>query len=393
MKYLETLKTALASLLRNKLRTFLTMLGVIIGVFAVVALVSLVGGVENFIVDRFNAIGSNLIFISPGNVGFGQDPAISFTKKTLEEKHVTLIAEALGERIAGVTPSIRVIKKTHYKDKDFLAIITAANADIVNLFGTETIEGRFFNKEEVKNKEKVVILAPNVKKELFGEGVAVGREIKIQGTHFKVIGMSEDEGGPSNDRIFMPYTTAQDVFDIDSITNIVTKARNPSEVESVAAEIEHTLIQELDKNDFTVIMQKDILNSIQDILGVLSIILAAIAGISLVVGGIGIMNIMLVTVNERIKEIGLRKALGATNFDIGSQFFIESIIISVLGGILGLCISWSLTIAIRSIIRAEITVWAILLSLGFSVAIGTIFGTYPAIKASKKDPIEALGHD
>jgi len=393
MRYLETLKTALTSLLTNKLRTFLTMLGVIIGVFAVVALVSLVGGVENFIVDRFNAIGSNLIFISPGNVGFGQDPAISFTKKTLEEKHVTLIAEALGERIAGVTPSIRVIKKTHYKDKDFLAIITAANADIVNLFGTETIEGRFFNKEEVKNKEKVVILAPNVKKELFGEGVAVGREIKIQGTHFKVIGMSEDEGGPSNDRIFMPYTTAQDVFDIDSITNIVTKARNPSEVESVAAEIEHTLIQELDKNDFTVIMQKDILNSIQDILGVLSIILAAIAGISLVVGGIGIMNIMLVTVNERIKEIGLRKALGATNFDIGSQFFIESIIISVLGGILGLCISWSLTIAIRSIIRAEITVWAILLSLGFSVAIGTIFGTYPAIKASKKDPIEALGHD
>jgi len=111
MRYLETLKTALTSLLTNKLRTFLTMLGVIIGVFAVVALVSLVGGVENFIVDRFNAIGSNLIFISPGNVGFGQDPAISFTKKTLEEKHVTLIAEALGERIAGVTPSIRVIKK------------------------------------------------------------------------------------------------------------------------------------------------------------------------------------------------------------------------------------------------------------------------------------------
>jgi len=209
----------------------------------------------------------------------------------------------------------------------------------------------------------------------------------------KKLGTSKDEGGPSNDRIFMPYTTAQDVFDIDTITNIVTKAQDPSEVASVAAEIEHVLIQELDKNDFTVIMQKDILNSIQDILGVLSTILAAIAGISLMIGGIGIMNIMLVTINERIKEIGLRKALGATNFDIGSQFFVESIVISVLGGLLGLFISWILTLAIQSILRAEITIWSVFLALGFSISIGAIFGTYPAIKASKKDPIKALGYE
>jgi len=152
MRYLETLRTALTSLLANKLRTFLTMLGVIIGVFAVIALVSLVGGVENFIVDRFNSIGSNLIFISPGKVGFAQDPAISFTKKTLEESHVTLISETLGDKIAGVTPSIRVIKKAQHKNNDFLAIITATNADIANLFGTETADGRFFNEEEVRNK-------------------------------------------------------------------------------------------------------------------------------------------------------------------------------------------------------------------------------------------------
>lgn len=393
MRFLEILRTSLNSLISNKIRTFLTMLGVIIGVFAVVALVSLVGGIENFIIDRFNAIGSNLIVVAPGRAGFGQDPALSFTKKTLEEKHVDLIREELGEEIKGVTPSIRLVKKASYKTKDQQVIVTAGNSEGADLFNLELVEGRFFTKEEVKNKAAVVIIAPNVRKELFGERDPIGEKIKMGSKQFAIIGLSGKEGGQSNERVYMPYTTAQETFDINSITNILAKSQSMDMIDQTALKIRHTLAQELDPNDFTVISQKDILKSVGDILNILSAILAAIAGISLVVGGIGIMNIMLVTVNERIHEIGLRKALGATKIAIGFQFFIESVIISVLGGLLGLFISWLLTLAIKNTIRAEITNWAILLSIGFSLFIGALFGTYPALKAANKDPIEALRHE
>jgi putative ABC transport system permease protein len=393
MKIKELLRTSFRSLLSNKARTFLTMLGVIIGVFAVVALVSLVKGIENFIVDRFNAIGSNLIVVAPGRAGFAQDPALSFTKKTLEVEHVDSIQDELGDLIEGATPSIRLVKKATYKTKEYSAVITASNADSANLFSTGIVEGRFFNNAEVQNSEYVAVIAPKVQEELFGTENPLGKRIKLGNKQFNVIGLTEDEGAQSNDRVFIPYTTAQNVFEVDSITNILTKAKNQDEIDLVATEIEHLLVQELDKNDFTVISQKDILKSVGNILDILSIVLAAIAGISLVVGGIGIMNIMLVTVNERIQEIGLRKALGATRTDIGSQFLIESITISTIGGLFGLLISWFLTLAIRSVIRAEITPWAILLSLGFSLLVGGLFGTYPALKASKKDAIEALRHE
>ncbi|MBD3366288.1 FtsX-like permease family protein [candidate division WWE3 bacterium] len=389
----EAFRSALRSLFSNKIRTFLTMLGVIIGVFAVVALVSLVEGIENYIVDRFNAIGSNLIIVAPGNAGFAQDPAISFTKKTLEEKHVDLLRKELGGLVPGVTPSIRLIKKASYRAETHPAIITAANWEAADLFSVDIVEGRFYTKAEVINKDYVVLLAPAVKEDLFGDADALGKKVKIGSKQFTVIGLTGNESGQSNERAFMPYTTAQEVFDVDSITNILTKAKSPDTIDQVATEIEHILVQELDPNDFTVISQSDILASIGDILDVLSIVLVAIAGISLVVGGIGIMNIMLVTVNERIREIGLRKALGATRIDIAGQFFIESVLISLIGGLFGLLVSWFLTLGIRSVLRAEITPWAIALSLGFSFLVGAVFGTYPAVKAAKKDPIEALRHE
>ncbi len=393
MKHLETIKSALLSLLSNKLRSFLTMLGVIIGVFAVVALVSLVTGIENFIVDRFNAIGSNLIIVVPGRAGLAQDPALSFTKKTLKEKHVDLIRDEFGEVILGVTPSIRLVKKTQYKTRDHISTITASNSEAVELFNTSIKEGRYFNRAEVKNKDYVAVLAPEVRDELFGEIDPIGKKIKIDSKQFTVIGLIEDEGGQSNERVFVPYTTAQEVFEVDSITNILVKGENSQNVDDLGINIEHSLAKEMDRDDFTVISQNEILDSAGNILDILSIILAAIAGISLLVGGIGIMNIMLVTVNERIQEIGLRKALGATGFDIGSQFFVEALTISLLGGFLGLGLSWILTIAISNTIRAEITSWVVLLAIGFSLLVGAVFGTYPAIKAAKKDPIEALRHE
>lgn len=390
MKWIETLKSALRSLLSNKIRTFLTMLGVIIGVFAVVALVSLVKGIENFIIDRFNAIGSNLIVVTSGRAGITQDPAISFTKKTLEEKHVELIRKSLGDEIKGVTPSIRLVKKATYRNEVFFASITASNSESAELFSTDIASGRFFNANEVRSNSYVAVIAPDVKEELFGKIDAVGEKVNIDGKSFEIVGVTIDEGMTSNQRIYVPYTTAQQAFDVDSITNILIKAKNREDIDEVALKIEHTLVQELSPNDFTVLSQKDILNSIGSILDVLSLVLAAIAGISLFVGGIGIMNIMLVTVNERISEIGLRKALGATRFDIGSQFLVESVFISLFGGILGLFVSWLLTLGIKNYIRAEITPWAALLSVGFSLFVGVAFGTYPALKGAKKDPIEAL---
>lgn len=393
MRWIETLKSASKSLFSNKIRTFLTMLGVVIGVFAVVALVSLVEGIENFIVDRFNAIGSNLVIVANGRAGFAQDPAISFTKKNLKEEHVDLIRKELKGSIEGVTPSIRLIKKATYKSEVYYASITASNAEAAELFSTEIKEGRFFNDSEVRSKAYVAVLGSDVKQELFGSAQAVGERVKIGNKNFLVVGLTKEESANSNQRIFIPYTTAKEVFAVDAITNILTKAKSPDDIDTVALEIEHLLVKELGPDEFTVLTQKDILNSIGSILDVLSVVLAAIAGISLVVGGIGIMNIMLVTVNERINEIGLRKALGATRIDIGAQFLAESVVISVFGGSLGLLTSWFLTLAIRSVIRAEITFWAAFLALGFSFFVGAVFGTYPALRAGKLDPIEALRHE
>lgn len=391
MRFLNTFNSSIKALGVNKVRTFLTMLGVIIGVFAVVSLVSLVKGVENFITDRFNSLGSNLIIIAPGRAAFNQDPAASFSNNKLDEKHIELIRDELGNEIVAVTPSIRVGKTVRYKDKKYYSTIVGSNEKVTDLINVEVNTGRYFTRTEVSSKARVAIVGPAIAKEFFGnKSNGLGEKIKINGSTFTVIGLYDEKGGTQDERVIMPYTTLQKALDIENFSNIITKAKDADSIDLIIKRLELAMLKDLDKQDFTILSQSDILDSFKSILNVLSIGLAAIAGISLLVGGIGIMNIMLVAVNERIQEIGLRKALGATSIDIGSQFIIEAIFISIIGGLLGLGFGFLVTLISKPWLNAQIPWWAIILALGFSILVGVVFGTYPALKAAKKDPIAAL---
>ncbi len=390
---LETFYTALRSLSLNKARTFLTMLGVIIGVFSVISLVSLVKGVQNFVVDRFNSLGSNLIFVSPGRSGFNADPSYAFTNNKLDVKNAKAIEQYAAGYIEAVTPTIRIGKTLQYKNNKFYTTISSGNYQMFNITNFEIDKGRFFTKVEEDTKSNVIILGPKAKTELFGQTTALGNSVKIDKDTFKVIGITKSKGSRADDMAFIPYTAVQNSLNVKQISGLAIKAKNPDNIDITMKKVELGLLSQLKHDDFTVLSQKDVIASAQKILGVLGIGLTAVAGISLLVGGIGIMNIMLVSVTERTSEIGLRKALGATPFNIAIQFILEAIVISLTGGLIGLLLGWLLTIATKSILRSEVPLWAIPLGLGFSVVVGLIFGTYPAVQAAKKEPIEALRYE
>ena len=393
MNLLETTKTSIKALGANKVRSALTMLGVIIGVFAVVMMVALGKGAQNYITDQFEALGSNLVFVSPGSSGFGRDPAESFTRNKLDIKHVELVNTQAKEFVKSTTPWISVGETARYKTKSYYASINAMNDEGVNIFNYVLDSGRFFTKSEVRGKAKVAILGPLVSKELFGNLNPLGKSAKIGDDSYEVIGTFAPKGQNYDNGIIMPYTSAMDSFDIKQLSGIAIKVTDENNIDTAMKQIEIALLRDLKPDDFSVLSQKYILSSIQDILGMLTLAIGGIAGISLVVGGIGIMNIMLVSVTERTREIGLRKAVGATPNNIAIQFLIESIMLSVGGGMIGLFIGWLGSLVARSFIRTEIPWWAVVLAFVFSVGVGTVFGTYPAIKAAKKDPIEALRYE
>jgi len=389
----EIFNTAVKALLLNKLRTFLTMLGVIIGVFAVVSLVSLVKGVENFVQDQFESLGSNLSFVYPGSGGLANDPAVSFTDNKLEQKHVELIEREAGGIVEAVTPITVFYKNTIYKTRSYYAVLTGAppNYEYTNNLLLES--GRFFTPLENKSHERVAVLGPEVKSELFGRSNPVGESIKIEDKTYKVIGVMQKKGPDWDEQIVIPMKTLEKEFGAENYTYIMIKFFDDSDIDSYTKKIELALMKDLKAEDFTIYSQSDLLESFQSILDIIKIGLGAVAGISLFVGGIGIMNIMLVSVRERIREIGLRKALGATKSNIAFQFIIESILISIVGGVIGLLFGWFATLIAQNWLRAQITPWSVILAFGFSLLVGVVFGTYPAIDAGKKDPVEALRYE
>jgi len=393
MNLYETFESANRALRANKVRSALTMLGVIIGVAAVILLISIGRGIQNFITDRFEALGSNLLFVTPGNRGFGRDPAEAFANNQLEEKHVKLIERYASEYIAELTPFVNLGKNAKYKTNTFQASIQAMNADGFEILNFTIDKGRSFDKNDVRTESKLVILGSEVLDALFGSTNPVDKDIKIDDTTFKVIGTFEKKGQGFDNAIVMPYTTAMSVFNVKNISNISMKVKNPKQIDIAMVQIQKSLLRDLKPDEFTILSQEDVLSSIQSILGMLTTGLGAIAGISLLVGGIGIMNIMLVSVTERTREIGLRKAVGATPSEIGVQFLIESTLLSVGGGIIGIVIGWGGSLIARNYIRTEVPWWAVALAFSFSAVVGIIFGTYPAAQASRKDPIEALRYE
>ncbi len=393
MKFKETIITALKALVQNKMRTFLTMLGVIIGVFAVVTLVGLVQGVKNYVEDQFSELGSNLLFVYPGSAGWANDPALSFSNNKLEEKHVNLIKEYAPDQIEDITPFIMLGETVKYKTKSFYASITGASTSYESIGGVTLTSGRFFTKAEERSKAKVAVIGPLVSKELFGDIDPIGKKIKAANKSFDIVGVMEEKGPDYDEIVIVPYTTVEDTWDIKNYTMIEIKLSSSTDMHIAEKNIELALLRDLQSDDFTLFSQEELLSTVQNILGILTIGLGAIAAISLVVGGIGIMNIMLVSVTERIDEIGLRKALGATPLNIGLQFMVESVVMGIIGGTLGVSLGWGSMLVAQNWLRAEIPFWAIGLAFGFSIIVGTVFGTYPAIKASKMDPIVALRYE
>lgn len=394
MNIKETLGTALKSLSLNKVRSFLTMLGVIIGVFAVISLVSLVEGVQNYVESQFEGLGANLIFVSSGNLDYrGGRPGQNLTSSNLKEKHIQLIEKEASDYIDYVTPTIQTVKTAKYKTNSYYTAVIGVSHTADKIFSIYSEEGRFLNKSEVNSSSRVVIIGNAMKSKLFGQENPLKKSIKIDGKSYEVIGILAKKNPEYDEVLIMPYTTLRDNFEGTTIVSIVSKAKNNVSLTDATDNVKLAMYRDLHDDEFSVLTQEDILESINSILGVLTIALAAISGISLLVGGIGIMNIMLVSVTERTREIGLRKALGATSFDIKRQFMIEAIIISLSGGLIGLLIGWLSTLAIKKLIDASVPFWAIPLSLGFSIFVGIVFGTYPAAKASEKDPIEALRYE
>ncbi|OGC45991.1 hypothetical protein A2V49_01960 [candidate division WWE3 bacterium RBG_19FT_COMBO_34_6] len=389
----EIYKTANQALLLHKGRTVLTMLGVIIGVFAVVSLVSMGTGVQNYVTDQFESLGANLVIVAPGKIDFNQDPANSFGNNRLKEKHVDMVKTYAADYITKVTPSVRFGSTATYKTKNYYTSIISVNADAKDIFNIILLEGRFFTDTEVTSKSHVAVISPIVKDELFKNTNPIGKKIKLNDKQFEVIGYTDKKSQEFDTVIYIPYTSAMQEFNIENISSIAIQSNNAEDVDMTIKQVKYALLRDLKEDQFSVISAEDILNSINSILKILTIAIGAIAGISLLVGGIGIMNIMLVSVTERTREIGLRKALGATPKDIATQFLIESVLISVGGGVFGLILGWGASILARSFIRAEVPLWTVFLAFGFSVGVGMLFGTYPAISASKKDPIEALRYE
>lgn len=386
----ETVKSAFTALSLNKVRTFLTMLGVTIGVFSVVALVSVVQGFQNYITDQFNALGSNLVLVTP-NIGNGnQDPSRAFMSNKLTFENVDTIERSVGDKISAASVSMRIAKTLKFKTKSYDATLVGGNYKSAEIFDLQLSTGSFFTKnDDISGLNKIVIGA-DVQKELFGDRSAVGEIVKIDGEPFEIVGALVPKSTNFDDRVFLPATTVKKDFGIDTVSSIAVKVKEGQDINEVMKEVKMALLRDMKNDDFSVVTQKDILTSIDSILSVLSTALAAIAGISLLVGGIGIMNIMLVSVTERTQEIGLRKALGATSKNIGVQFLSESIIISLGGGLVGLGLGYLGAYLIRDLIRATVPWWAVVAAMGFSIVVGIVFGTYPALSASKRDPIEAL---
>jgi len=389
----QAFKSALTTLGANKVRSGLTMLGVIIGVFAVVTMIALGRGLQNYITDQFEQIGSNLLFVAPGRARIGGDPAQAFSRNRFTYKHVKLIETYASDYISTVAPFVQVGETVKYKTKLFYASVNGIDYKSFDLYQYEIGIGRTFTRNEERSKKRVVIIGPSVKKELFPNSNPVRERISIGTDAFEVIGTFKEKGKNFDDGVLMPYTSSMNTFDLKHLTNIVAKAKTTKDLPSATRQIELALLRDLKKDDFSVLSQQDILSTITNILKILTIGLGAIAGVSLLVGGIGIMNIMLVSVTERIREIGLRKAVGATPTNIAMQFLIESVILSVSGGTIGLLLGWAASYAAQNYIRAEVTIGAVALAFGFAAGVGIVFGTYPAYRAGKLDPIEALRYE
>jgi putative ABC transport system permease protein len=417
MNIIESIRIALRGLAANKMRAILTMLGIIIGVAAVIALMAIGQGVQNSVTQQIQGIGSNLVIISPGATQQGAVRTAQGSAATLTYEDALALQDfTMAPDIAGVSPEFGSSAQVVYGGQNFNVRITGVTPDYETVRNVTLESGAFVDKVQLDSLSRVAVIGATTAKNLFSGDDPIGREIKINRSIFTVIGVLQAKGGSpmlgGDDIVLVPITTAQKRlfggqlgFGVGSrVSTIYVSAASETQVDSAIQQITEILRERhkttLANDDFTVTSQKDILGVLDQITGLMTAFLGAIAGISLVVGGIGIMNIMLVSVTERTREIGIRKAVGAKRRDILVQFLVEAVVLSVVGGLGGIALGWGfsqlvnvLKIGAPTPLTTAVTADAVILAVSFSVAIGLFFGIYPANRASGLNPIDALRYE
>ncbi len=410
----QSIKIATASLLGNKIQSLLTMLGIIIGVASVIVIMSIGSGAQSLILSEIKNLGTNLIAVIPGH-GEDNDPfammsGIAIT--TLIYDDAVAIKESRDiPNIMAVAAYSKGFGTAEWKSKTYSTSLTGTTASHLEVMGGDVKEGRFFNSEEENRFSRVAVLGSDVKDELLGQSDAIGQKIKINDYIFEVIGVMEERGivimEDYDDQIFIPVKTVQRMMGVNYIGFIRSKVFSEELIPQTVEDIKRILRERHDikdqsgaNDDFMVKNTAQALDMITEVTNSLRYFLAIMAGLSLIVGGIGIMNIMFISVTERTKEVGLRKALGAKNSNVLGQFLVEAIFITIIGGIIGILLGviTSFIIAIGAHLLGYdwdfiISLGSIILALTVSAGVGLFFGLYPAYKASQLDPIEALRYE
>ena len=408
---------ALAS---NKMRSGLTMLGIIIGISAVITLVSVGQGVQAVVAEQMAGIGSNLLFVMPGELDSNTTSMrtsflSSVNVSTLTYGDVLALADPTNAPdLLGVTPEFMANSTVVYGSENRKSSISGVTHTYPQVRNFYPVMGTFISAEHMRSRARVAALGQSVLKDLFPPGVnPIGQIIKIDRVPFRVVGVMEEKGVSSfsddNDVVFVPLSTAQtrlfggrDISGDYTVSVIYGRTADDSRLEAARAQVvrtlrqRHGLIYRTDENDFTVLTQKDVGEVLQSLTAILTAFLGLIAAVSLLVGGIGIMNIMLVSVTERTREIGIRKAVGAKRRDILVQFLMEAMILSLIGGLVGIAIGVSGTVGVSRMVEdltLQLTASTILLATGFSTVVGLFFGIYPAVRASRLNPIDALRYE
>jgi len=401
MTLTETIKTAYRSLVANKLRTVLTILGIIIGITSVISLVGIGKGAQKTIEGSVSSFGSNVITITPGRPTGSTAFSFDFSAKFSDQDYEALKnsnKQFVSEYAAATQGSYKVSYENNVK---VLAVI-GQKGNFAKIRNFNIQKGRELTTLDETSNSKVAVIGPDLIDSIFNGQSPIGEKIKINNIPFTVVGVTEAKGSNgfvnTDESILIPLSSMQKFLTgNEDLRNIIAQAKDPTEVNAAKEEIANVLrksrnLKTTETNDFSVRDSGEFLTILNQITDVFTIFLSAIAAISLLVGGIGIMNIMFVSVSERTKEIGLRKALGAKNRDILLQFLIEAVMVTLLGGIIGVGLGVGISVLISKIANFEsvITLESILLALGVSASIGLIFGIYPARKASKLNPIDAL---
>lgn len=402
--YKESFLMAWASLIANKMRSILTMLGIIIGVAAVIALVSIGNGVKQDIQNSISSLGSNLLMVMPGAPRTPGVRPSAGSMKSLKVSDYEAISKLDGVKAA--SPMTNGSYVVIYQNKNWTTFVSGVSYNYLDVNNWSMKSGRFLSEKNVQNRERVAVVGKTVVKNLFGDEDPVGAEIRVKNIPFRIIGVlnSKGSGAMGNDQddmVIIPYTTAMErVEGVDYLRMIYVTGKDENGIDRLQSDIENLLrvrhgIKDTNLDDFNIQNMNSIMETMEETTGTLTLFLGAVAAISLVVGGIGIMNIMLVSVTERTREIGVRKALGATYSVIVTQFLIEAVVISLMGGIIGIIlgIGSSKLIGMASGMSTVISVPTIVMSFAFSMAIGLIFGIYPARKAAKLNPIDALHYE